>query len=74
MKICRKKQVLGFDDTWLLILGIPIVSLIIPLMFVQYAGADAHEPDWYQTSVTITFIHACIYIFVFHNIECKLHQ
>ena len=68
MKICKRKQVLGFDDTWLLILGIPIVSLIMPFMFVQYNGADAHQPDWYKTSVIVTFIHACIYIFVFRKI------
>lgn len=68
MKICKRKQVLGFDDTWLMIIGIPVVSLIMPLMFVQYAGADAHEPGWYKTSVMVTFIHACIYIFVFRKI------
>jgi len=68
MKVCAKKEVLGFDDTWLMIIGIPIVSLIMPFMFVQYNGATANEPDWYRTSVIITSIHACIYIFVFRKI------
>lgn len=68
MKICKRKQVLGFDDTWLMIIGIPIVSLIMPFMFVQYSGTDVEQPNWYKTSVIITFIHACIYIFVFRKI------
>lgn len=68
MKICKRKQSLGFDDTWLMIIGIPIVSLIMPFMFVQYNGADAHEPNWYRISVMITFIHACVYIFIFRKI------
>ena len=68
MKICKRKQSLGFDDTWLMIIGIPVVSLIMPFMFVQYNGADSHQPDWYRISVMITFIHACVYIFVFRKI------
>ncbi len=68
MKICKRKQSLGFDDTWLLIIGIPIVSLIMPFMFVQYNGANAHQPEWYRITVLITFIHACVYIFIFRKI------
>lgn len=68
MKVCAKKEVLGFDDTWLMIIGIPIVSLIMPFMFVQYNGAGSENPEWYRTSVIITFIHACIYIFLFRKI------
>ena len=60
MKICKRRQSLGFDDTWLLIIGIPIVSLIMPFMIVQYNGADAHQPNWYRISVMITFIQACV--------------
>ena len=74
MKICKKKQILGFDDTWLLLIGIPVVSLIMPLMFVQYSGVSAAEPGWYKSSVIITFIHACIYIFVFRKIFAFVRQ
>jgi len=68
MKICSRKQSLGFDDTWLLIIGIPVVSLIMPFMFVQYRLADVYQPDWYSVTAMITFIHSCVYIFVFRKI------
>lgn len=68
MKICKRKQVLGFDDTWLMLIGIPVVSLIMPFMFMQYSKLEARQPNWYQTTVIITFIHSCIYIFVFRKI------
>ncbi len=68
MKICNKKQILGFDDTWLIIIGIPVVSLVMPLMFMQYNSANTDAPNWYETSVIMTFIHSCIYLFVFRKI------
>lgn len=74
MNNCRKKEVLGFDDTWLIILGIPVVSLIMPFMFAQYTDAGANNPDWYRISVVTTFIHACIYLFVFRKIFVFLRE
>ena len=68
MKICSRKQSLGFDDTWLLIIGIPVVSLIMPFMFVQYRQASVYQPDWYSLTAMNTFIHSCVYIFVFRKI------
>lgn len=68
MKICKKKQILGFDDTWLIIIGIPVVSLVMPLMFMQYIGTNTDAPNWYETSVIMTFIHSCIYLFIFRKI------
>ncbi|MFK7981590.1 MAG: sensor histidine kinase [Saprospiraceae bacterium] len=68
MKICKKKQILGFDDTWLIIIGIPVVSLVMPLMFMQYSGSNTDSPNWYKTSVIMTFIHSCFYLFVFRKI------
>lgn len=74
MKIRKKKQILGFDDIWLLLIGIPIVSLMMPLLFVSYSGVRAAEAGWYETSVLITFIHTCIYIFVFREIFVFVRQ
>ncbi len=68
MKVCAKKEILGFDDTWLMIIGIPIVSLIMPFMFGKQSLLGSVNPDWYQTSVIITFVHSCVYIFVFRKI------
>lgn len=68
MKICKRKQSLGFDDTWLMIIGIPIISLIMPFMFGQYKGIDTFQPDGYRITVMITFIHCCVYLFIFRKI------
>lgn len=68
LKICTRKQSLGFDDTWLMIIGIPIISLIMPFMFGEFSNMDTHQPSEYWITVMITFIHSCVYIFIFRKI------
>ena len=66
MKICTKKQVLGFDDTWLIIIGIPLVSLIMPLMATP--DLDNFTLNWYKTHFLISAFQTPIYWFVFRKL------
>lgn len=43
------REVLGFDDTWMLIIGIPVVSFLMPLLFFKGTlayGLPAYLPGW----------------------------
>ncbi|MCB0569359.1 MAG: histidine kinase [Phaeodactylibacter sp.] len=67
----RKKvaEILGFDDTWALILGIPFLSFIIPLLFFKGTlsnGLVAYLPEWGISFIyTVTYWFSCRAIFIF---------
>ncbi|MCB9272406.1 MAG: histidine kinase [Lewinellaceae bacterium] len=67
----RKKvaEILGFDDTWALILGIPFLSFIIPLLFFKGTlsnGLVAYLPEWgISFMYTVTYWFSCRAIFIF---------
>ncbi|HMQ50025.1 MAG TPA: histidine kinase [Saprospiraceae bacterium] len=53
------RDLLGFDDTWLLLLGIPIISFSVPLLFFNAslsAGIIAYLPKW-----GISILHTVCY-------------
>jgi len=66
MEICQKKEVLGFDDKWLIIIGIPLVSLVMPLMIIPFG--DPLTPEWYKTNVLISFVQVPVYWFFFRRV------
>jgi two-component system, LytTR family, sensor kinase len=57
MFLFKKDKILLFDDTWLRVIGIPIISLIIPPLFVRETYNTEHE---YWLKVAISFIFATI--------------
>lgn len=61
----RKKQILGFDDTWLMFLGIPLTCLIMPLFTINLS-----EFTWsnYFFKFNITGIYTVIFWFAFREI------
>ncbi len=66
MKVCQKKKVLGFDDTWFIIIGIPVVSAIMPLMFLQFENNWSLE--WYKTNFFISLFQVIIYWFIIRKV------
>ncbi|MEM1122560.1 MAG: histidine kinase, partial [Bacteroidota bacterium] len=66
MKVCAKKQILGFDDTWLIVFGIPIVAMIMPLL----ASPDLSEFNltWYKTHFLISLFQVPFYWFIFRKV------
>ncbi|MCB0552658.1 MAG: histidine kinase [Phaeodactylibacter sp.] len=67
----RKKvaEILGFDDTWALILGIPFISFVIPLLFFKATlanGLGAYLPEWGVSFMyTIAYWISCRFIFIY---------
>jgi len=66
MKVCKRKKVLGFDDTWFIIIGIPVVSAIMPLMFLHLE--DNWSFEWYKTNFFISFFQVIIYWFIIRKV------
>ena len=57
----ERLDLFGFDDTWWMIIGIPIVSFVIPLLFFNSTLADgfvAYLPKW-----IVSFSYTCAYWF-----------
>jgi len=61
----RKKKILGFDDTWLMLLGIPLTCLVMPLFIINLS-----EFTWsnYFFNFNITGIYTVIFWFAFREI------
>ena len=71
MKRQRKstREVLGFDDTWWIVLGVPIVSFAVPLLFFRATlseGLWAYLPHWsVSLAYTVAYWGACRGIFIY---------
>ena len=65
----RAIEVLGFDDTWVFVFGIPVVSFAIPLLFFKATlseGLLAYLPEWgISLMYTISYWIACRSIFIY---------
>lgn len=61
----QKKKILGFDDTWLMLLGIPLTCLVMPLFIINLS-----EFTWsnYFFNFNITGIYTVIFWFAFREI------
>lgn len=63
------REILGFDDTWFLILGIPSLSFCIPLLFFKATlanGLMAYLPEWgISMMYTTAYWMACRTIFIY---------
>ncbi len=63
------REILGFDDTWFLILGIPALSFCIPLLFFKATlanGLMAYLPEWgISMMYTTAYWMACRTIFIY---------
>lgn len=66
MTICDRKKILGFDDTWLILIGLPVVGLLMPLMFATNNELDFS--GWYWKNVLMTCIHSSLYWFVLRKL------
>jgi len=62
------KEVLGFNDTWALLIGIPLVSFCVPLLFFNGTlsnGLVAYLPKWgVSFSYTVAYWLSCRWIFI----------
>jgi len=52
---------LGFDDTWLRIIGIPITSFLIPLIFFDGLELLQVSFSYYAPKWLLSFVHTLIY-------------
>jgi len=61
----QKKKILGFDDTWLMLIGIPLTCLVMPLFTINLS-----EFTWsnYFFNFNITGIYTVIFWFAFREI------
>ncbi|MCB0557693.1 MAG: histidine kinase [Lewinellaceae bacterium] len=63
------KEILGFDDTWFLILGIPVLAFCIPFLFFKATLADglmAYLPEWgISMMYTTAYWMSCRTIFIY---------
>ena len=68
-KLKSNKEILGFDDTWFLIIGIPVVSFLIPILFFKASlsnGLAAYLPEWgISIMYTFTYWMSCRMIFIY---------
>jgi two-component system, LytTR family, sensor kinase len=54
MFLFRKEKNLLFDDTWLRLISLPILSLIIPPLFVRETYHNSHE-YWMKVGISLLF-------------------
>ncbi len=64
MKIC-KQTILGFDDRLLMLIGIPIISMMVPLLFIEFGELTL---DHYLFNVYLSSIHVTVFWFAFRLI------
>ena len=72
------KEILGFEDTWFLILGIPILAFCIPFLFFKATLAEglmAYLPEWgISLMYTVAYWMACRTIFIYFRRRFPGHQ
>lgn len=73
--ITRKKirELLGFNDLWLVVAGIPIVSFLVPLLFFGATlsnGLLAYLPKW-GISFTYTFLYWASIRWLILELRCR---
>jgi len=61
----RKKKILGFDDTWLMLLGIPLTCLVMPLFILDFSYFNWSS---YFFNFNITGIYTVIFWFAFREV------
>lgn len=63
------KDVLGFDDTWWIVFGVPVISFVVPLLFFRATLADgllAYLPHWgISLTYTIAYWSSCRVVFIY---------
>jgi hypothetical protein len=67
-----KREIFGFDDTWALIIGIPLVSFLVPLLFFNATLSDgllAYLPKW-----GISFCYTSAYWFSCRWLFCTFRK
>lgn len=62
-----KRELIGFNDLWLRLVGIPLVALITPLAFFQ---ASLDQPEKYWTQVLVSLLFTFVYWHVDWFIVC----
>lgn len=67
------KEILGFDDKWLTILGIPIISFAISVIF--FSDLMLSSPSsFFSGCLLISFIHTICYWWIFRNMMVFLRR
>lgn len=70
MKNNKSHQIMGFNDNWFRIVGIPLIALFVPPVFFN-TPFDAGIAYWISFSVSLfyTFLywHICRYVFIIAN-------
>ncbi len=70
------KRLLGFDDTWVLLLGIPVLAFLIPILFFNATLADglvAYLPE-FLTSLMFTIAYWVVVRGIFIRMRRKYPQ
>jgi two-component system LytT family sensor kinase len=80
----KLKPYLGFDDIWVLLIGIPIIAFLVPLIFFRATLANGFLDYWPRFAVSLIFTFSywmtvrgiCIYIRrrmpAFHQVRRRL--
>ena len=72
--IKKNKEILGFNDTWLMLIGIPVVGILMALlMFGDFDGdVDIFSCLWKCTIISIFYV--VIYWMIFRQIFIYFRQ
>jgi len=68
--LSRAKKYLGFNDTWLILLGIPIISILISFMIYGSKGINTYGRE----CIWLSFIFTTLYWFGFRELIILYHK
>jgi len=67
------REILGFDDKWLILFGIPIISFIISIIF--FSDQLVESPGFFfRGCMLVSFIHTLIYWMIFRQVVIYLRR
>ncbi len=67
------KEVIGFDDRWLIIFGLPAAAILISLLLFHQAAIEGMW-SYYLICIPISFLYTGIYWFMLRRAYCRLKQ
>ena len=66
----KSKKYIGFDDTWLMIVGIPIVTVLVTIMIFGIEGLT----DFSKSCLPLGFIYTTAYWLGFRYVTINYHR
>lgn len=73
IKRIKKRELIGFNDLWLTLIGVPVVSFLVPLLFFKATlanGLVAYLPKWGISFLYTTFYWVSVR-WIILELRCK---